>query len=278
VSPDEFSTPTETEEEKVPRDGWGRPKVTVPGKTGLVAYTRVTTLVGSIEDTYNLSRWQQRNVARGMAVRRDLVMAAAAIGDPGDDKDKKAELQKIADAAQEAAQAKAAATIGTALHSFTERLERTGDPGVVPEEFQADITAYQEAMEDWEVLALEQFRVWDSIQVAGTADRLLRHRRTGEVVIGDVKTGQVDYGLTKIAMQLTCYAYGTPYTVKGGRAKFGDFPPASKERGLLIHLPAGQGVCTLSWLDLNEGLEGVKLARLVREWRKRKGLAVPYAT
>src|SRR5689334_2925212 len=70
----DFTTPAP----QVPRDRWQRPLVVPPKGGKPVAYTRCTTFVGCLEDTFNLSRWQQRMVALGLNDRPDLLLAVAA--------------------------------------------------------------------------------------------------------------------------------------------------------------------------------------------------------
>jgi predicted RecB family endonuclease len=112
-----FDTPSSADEE-IPRDRYGRPLVVPPGGGRPTAYTRCTRYVGVMEDLYNLHRWDERNVALGLADRPDLVLAVSA---HRDDKEK---LNQIVSDAKEAAKAKAAAEIGTSLHKLTERLDR----------------------------------------------------------------------------------------------------------------------------------------------------------
>src|SRR5699024_10482553 len=115
--------PTEVE-----RDRWGRPLITPPTGGKPVPYTRATTYVGCLEDTYNLSRWQPRMVALGLSQRPDLMLAVSST-----DPDEKKKLNDLTEQAIEAAKGTAAATIGTALHALTERMDRDDDIGVVPD-------------------------------------------------------------------------------------------------------------------------------------------------
>src|SRR5215831_14489249 len=94
------------------RDRWLRPLVVPPGGGKPVPYTRCTTYVSALEDTYNLSRWQQRMVAIGLAERQDLLLAVAA------HRDDKAHLNELCEKALEAAKGSAPATTGTALHKL----------------------------------------------------------------------------------------------------------------------------------------------------------------
>lgn len=278
----EFEQPPTTES-KVKRDRWKRPLIQHPKTGEIEAYTRVTTLAGSIEDTYNIGQWQMRKVARGMALREDLQMLAASIED--DDSDEgKAALQQIAESAKEAANAGAGARIGTALHTFTDEYDRTGRiPPRVPRAFKPDVEAYARALEMHKLrpLVVEQFRVVHSIKVAGTTDRLYLYEPDNTIIIGDTKSGEIKWGQPKMTIQLTLYANGKPYIPdedgEGGQT-FEDQYPVDKERGVIIHLPRGSGRCEPHWVDLRKGREGVKLCIAVRKWRKETGLVVPFAS
>ena len=163
----------------IPRDRWGRPMVYPPGGKKPVPYTRCTTYVGVLEDTYNLSRWQQRMVALGLADRPDLMLAVAAHRDERD------KLNEICGSALDAAKAGAAATTGTALHALTEKVDRDLPLGVIPEAYIADLEQYRETTAPLTVKAIEQFRVLDSLKIGGTTDRVVEY--LGRYYIADVK-------------------------------------------------------------------------------------------
>jgi len=253
---------------EIPRDRYGRPMIVPAGKaTKRVPYRRTTTFVGCLDDTYGLQQWKTRQVAYGMGQRKDLVLAAAA-ADPAD----KARLGEIADKATEHAQASGAATIGTALHALTERVDRGQPLGTIPQEYQADIDAYRAATELIEYTAIETFRVHDGWKVAGTADRIGRIAG-GRPAIMDVKTGSIDYP-AKMAMQLAMYAHSTPYDIASDSRV--DEEPVDTRTGIIIHLPAGQGTCNLYEIDLAVGWAGCVLAKKVWEWRSTKNLTTPF--
>jgi hypothetical protein len=249
-----------------PRDRFGRPLIKTPeGKTK--PYTRCTTYVGALEDTYNLGQWQQRMVALGLAQRDDLLMAVGSLSARPEDK---AELNRIVDAAREAAAASAGATIGTALHKMCERLDR-GEKFMVPTAAKADVEAYREATKRLRWLRIEEMTVHDGLEVAGTPDRIGGEQGALPRVY-DIKTGSIDYGIGKIAMQLAMYARSEAYDVDlGTRAPLG----VDLEVATIIHLPAGEGRCELVDVDIAAGWEGVQLAREVRAWRKRKDFTPP---
>lgn len=288
-----MSDPFSTVQTELPRDRWGRPLISPPEGGDPVAYQRVTTFVGALEDTYHLGEWGKRTVAFGMAKRRDLQIAAAAITDPKDQYQKRT-LNKIAKDALEAAGGGAAATTGTALHSITEQIDAGHEPGYIPEEFEADINSYKEVTAPFEFIDSEGFCVRDDLRVGGSYDRLFALRDMskpliapdGEEVVGgvwDLKTGGSDgtlFGIGKIAMQLGVYRNGVKYEhTLGSRVALPGDEFMSKKWGIVCHLPAGSGRAQLLWLDIEAGWEiAYTVAPQVHAWRKRKDLSFPLAS
>lgn len=250
----------------IPRDGWGRPKIIPPGGGKPVAYTRCTTFVDALEDKHALTQWKMRQVAIGLSERQDLLLSVSAHRDDRD------QLNKITGQAMEAAASSAAATTGTALHTLTERHDLGQPIGKLPPQARADLDAYIRVTEGMRFAAVEQFRVEDELKIGGTLDRLLDFG--DRYVIGDVKTGDITYGIGKICMQLAVYAHAKVYDPATGE-RYEDDKPMDLERGLVIHLPAGEATCTLHWVDLTAGWEAVQLAAQVRKWRGRRGLSSP---
>ncbi len=257
----ELVTPT-----AIARDRWGRPLVVPPTGGKPIGYTRATTYIDVLDDKYNLQKWMQRMVAVGLSQRPDLLLSAAAHADD------KRELDRICEDAREAAGASAAATTGTALHALTETVDRGHDLPVLPETVKADIDAYVAATEQLKAIHIEQFCVQDPLKVGGTPDRVVE--LGGQRFIADLKTGSIEWGALKIAMQLALYARSSTYDIATGeRGSHG----ADTRRGIIIHLPAGEATCTLHWVDLEAGWEAVKVAKEVRHWRtlKLKDLTEP---
>ena len=251
---------------EIPRDRFGRPMIMPPGRSKKrLPYRRTTTFVGCMDDMNGLMKWQARQVALGMGQRNDLVLAAAA-ANPDDKKT----LHDIAEKAKEAAKSSAAADIGTALHSFTERIDRGQPLGHVPHEYQADLDAYRKATEQIEWLGIETFRVHDEWKIAGTADRIGRFPWSPRPQIFDIKTGGIDYP-HKMAMQLAMYARMTPYDIPTD-TRGEDPEPLDLNYGVIIHLPAGQGRCDLYEIDIAKGWGACLIARQVWSWRGTKEL------
>jgi hypothetical protein len=262
---------------EVPRDHFGRPLILPPGGGKPVAYTRATTFVGCLEDTNNLTRWAKRMVALGLASRDDLALRVASLGPQPDDEEQarswKKDMDRVCEAATEAAKASAAATIGTALHALTERHDRGLTPGSIPAAYAGHLDAYAVATQRFSMRHIEAFCVQDQLKIGGTPDRVMEV--DGRLVIGDVKTGDVTYGAGKIAMQLAVYAHSELYDVTTGtRTPLGD---VDTDRGLIIALDAKTGLCRLLWVDIAAGWESVQLAGQVRQWRNRRSWTEDYA-
>jgi hypothetical protein len=138
----------------------------------------------------------------------------------------------------------------------------------------ADLRAYRAAMDEAgvEVIDCERRVVLDADGVTGTYDRRCLYRpRNGQrkvKVIGDVKTGRIDFSPGKFATQIKAYAEGEFYDPKAEdrtkREKLG----VSQTVGLLIHSPAGQGTTTIYEVDLTTGKKGLALIRAVHDWRR----------
>lgn len=267
----------------IPRDRWGRPLIIPPEGGKPIAYTRCTTYVGALEDTYNLGRWQQRMTVAGIASRPDLHLRAASLGLPPDDdgtpareaeaKRWKTAMDQVVDDAREAAAASAAATIGTSLHTLTEAIDRGQDIGTIPERYRPHLDNYRQATQTLTAVEIERFLVHDGLQIGGTADRIVRVDGHDGLIIADVKTGSIEFGAGKIAMQLAVYAHSDHYDpATGGRQPIDGI---RHDLGIIIHLNAKTGTCALYWADLAAGWEAVQLATQVRAWRARKGLLTP---
>ena len=246
---------------EIARDRYGRPMVVPPKGGKAVPYTRTTTVAGSLDDGTALVAWKLRMAAAGLTLRPDLLLAASAA------RENKLEMDKLVEDAMEAAGATSAATIGTAIHTLTEKHDRGEDLGVIPEDYVADIQAYADVTKPFKHIHIEQFSVLDKYKIAGTPDRVVEYK--GEKFIADLKTGSISYP-HKIAMQLAVYANGLPYDpATATRGSWGDI---NTERGIIIHLPAGSGECTLHFVDLKKGWKGIQLAMKVRTWRDTKKL------
>lgn len=277
-------------DDQIPRDRYGRYLLPHPETGKGQAWTRVTTLAGALKDRYGLERWDWRNIVWGMGQRPSL-FAQAAAAKLTDTKT----LDKIGDRAKEAADAHAGADLGSALHTFAERVDR-GEEFEIAAPFEADIRAYRTALDmagistavGWieRVICVPDLHVPESgvYGVCGTLDRVSNAMEWRLPRIGDIKSASdkekpdgkvVDpittYGMQDIPLQLAMYAHGTHWWDIANE-QWVEMPPLDQETAMLYHIPAGLGQCRIYEIDIAAGWEAVKLALDIRAWRKRKGL------
>ena len=273
----------------VSRNQWGQPYVSTDGlplqyekgrktPTNAVGYTRVSTLAGVLDDKSGLVQWAAANAAVGVvrdrAVFAQLSHLASAYRDPWADPIAKKQLKPLVERAQQSAGSDDASGLGTAFHGLTELIDAGQTPEFMPEQFVPWVAKYKEALTDWEVLDSEPFVVCDELQTAGSLDRLLRHRETGQVVVADIKTGKSDPQFPlKVSLQVALYAHSERYDQATGK-RTPLHPDIDLTAGVLIHAPvrSARPRCTLYPLDLTAGWELAKLAVRVRELRKMKAL------
>src|SRR5690625_2555385 len=264
-----FTQPAKT----IERDRFGRPLILQQNGTDAgkrIPYTRVTTVAGSTDDKHGLITWKSRLTALGLTQRRDLYTAIAAT-DPED----KRTLNRLANEAADAAGATAAATTGTAIHTFTERHDRGEPIGHIPDEHKADLDAYAQATAGWKHLAVEQFLVNHEFKTAGTTDRGVESDE--QTFTAELTTrSSVNFPLAW-AIQLAIYSRSLPWDTENEVTIPWDTQP-NQEKGIIIHLPAGKGECSIYWVDLNAGWDAARLAFRVRQWRTNRNLLTPFGS
>lgn len=164
---------------KIGRDKpWGRPLVETKGGK-LVAYTRASTVTGALEDMYNLQQWQLRMVCYGIALKRDLQLAAIGHYDDRDF------MKGLIETAMDAAGANEKRNLGTAIHRICDLYDSGVEPQV-PNEYLPDIHEYLRLTSSFIMEASELFCVADEIKVAGTPDRVIRLTQDMVTSSGDV--------------------------------------------------------------------------------------------
>lgn len=280
---------TKDDAQEVRRDRFGRyllPPCTVgPASEKEVPFTRATTFAKSISDTYTLSAWSQRMTAKGIAIRQDLRMAAATM-DVKADKDA---LNQICEQAKEAANAKSAARLGSAMHAFTERLDGGApddreDAFAAAQEYEPNLRKYESTLREFGITIMprmiERIGVWKRYGIGGTFDRL--GYWNGQPVVIDLKTGRdLTYGWNEIAIQLCVYAHFDGVW-NPGTWTWEPMPAVSRTTALVVHLPVvdqdqADPPCTVYEVDLQPALAACQLCYDVREWRRFRDLAVPLA-
>jgi hypothetical protein len=275
-------------EEGVKRDRYGRYLLPHPGSGREMAWTRATTFAKTISDTYTLNMWGRRMTAKGLTMREDLYALAAAT-----DLDDRQTLNDICERAAEAAGAKSAAALGTALHGFTEQRDR-GEKVTVPAKWRPDVDAYVKALDEHgievEPEMIERIVIVRKYNVAGTFDRIFRvvkrcrvvlpgldpfDLEPGSLIMGDLKTGRtLEYGWGEIVVQLWLYANADLIWNKK-TDRYEEMPDVDKRVAVVAHLPVGQHQCTMFNLNLGLAAHAAELCSQVRAWRTTKGFAVP---
>ncbi|HSY00438.1 MAG TPA: hypothetical protein VLG91_24100 [Streptomyces sp.] len=275
------------------RDQWGRYLLPHP-VTGLYSdgrdaagrrngWTRATTFAKAAADTFSLTRYDERLTLVGATLRPDVVALAHGKQVREDAK----ELNRLVLQVKEAAGAKVAANIGTAVHGFTEQVDAGHmAPGEVPEAYRGHVRAYLDCLADNGlepvVGLIERTTFVDQwAGIAGTFDRVLYHRPSNTYLIGDLKTGRdLKYGRMEIAVQLALYAHGINhhgvYDWAQGRwdreMHDGRNIKVRTDFGVVMHLPIQgpeTGTCSLKRINLAAGWDAAQVCGNVIASRKR---------
>lgn len=240
-------------------------------------FTRVTTGAHALDDTAGLDKWKMRNVVLGLKSKPELLDGLDLFAEPYE---VTRDLNTIANKASDAAGANEASELGTAIHAWTEAVERDGmDISDVPNRFKPYITAYLEALERAgieSVPGLVERIVWHKgTGWVGTFDRVYR-LADGTQVIGDVKTSKsLRYGYLGFAMQLAVYA-DADAMLKVDGSGWEKMPAVGNMYGVIAHLPSNDpGKCELVTLDLAAGRYAIELAERVREARAGAATHIP---
>jgi hypothetical protein len=263
--------------------------------TGHKLFTRTTTFAKSIEDTYNLGLWHQRNLAYGLVMRPDILAQIAALGAPNDAN--KAKFMEFIDQAREAAGSSIGANLGTALHAFADEIDKGMHP-VIPPAWRKHLASYTELFEKYglEVVESEQIVLNTVFDVAGRFDRLVRLTRdltffvdgqtvvlpAGSIVVLDLKTASKDvtYGALGISVQLVIYA-DARWIYDPETRTYREMPQGvHPDYALVVHLPSqgeNAGEADLYMVNINKGRIIAGLCKDVRNARKMKGLMTKVA-
>lgn len=242
-------------------------------------YTRCTTFVDCIEDKSALAAWGKRMVLLGAAHDPGLIAQARGL-DPQNPADKRT-LNRLAERAAAVAGSHTKRDHGTHLHALSEYIDR-GEPLPAPTtQDVADMAAYKAATVHLDVVHVERLVVVDALTVAGTPDRISYYEGPGPHgtpmaghLITDLKTGSVDHGGLRMAMQLAVYSRGKFYDHTTGTRS--PLPDVNQDWGLIIHLPAGTGQCTVYWIDLTIGWQAATVARQVRHLRTTRKILTAF--
>lgn len=268
-------------------------------------YSRVTSYIDVLEDKSNIQAWSERNVLIGVAMDTGLLKGVLD-GDP-EEKDHKDWLNRRAKVAKNKAGAEKKADRGTYLHALSEKVDDGEElPDDASFEDVIDMDAYARETTGFEIVHMEKLIVIDERKVAGTPDRVSKWACYTEVpqhgyefeageyddlelereyvpliapdgseigpddlIITDLKTGTMDYGQLKMAMQLAIYSRGELYDPRPEDVLDCRTPMLNvrQDWGIIMNVAAGSGECELYWADLTMGWRAVGVAGEVRALR-----------
>lgn len=263
----------------IKRDRWGRYVLPHPETGKEQGWTRATTWAKTISDTFKLHQWQERGVAKGLTLRPDLYALVSSTEDKG-------ELNRLCEEAKQAAGSKVGANLGTAVHNYTEQLDRGKDFGSigVPSTLAADVLSYGEMMSAYGLKPIpeliERVVLNTKLGVAGRLDRILtntkpvgRWEEPGALFIGDVKTAaNIGYSWLEVAIQLAIYA-NADYFWNIETGEYEPVPQLDLEEAIVMHVPVQQGEATPYRVDIAKGWMYAQLAGEIRAARADKKLA-----
>lgn len=247
-----------------------------------------------LDNKEGLIAWKASMAMLGMAKSKPIQARVAAIAarSCGDVyRENKEPLKRLVESATQIAQAQGRADLGTAIHEFTEMIDRDQlDWAFVPGELKAPLMAYREKMAGLTVVDSEVFVAVDeegdtgAIRGAGSLDRVVYHPELG-FCVADIKTGTDEprYPLG-VTTQVAIYARGLRYRDSKfpGSPPFDDgtptpdgkawrkpiHPELNKDVGILIHLPLDNPRCDFYALDLRAGWESLLLGHRVQGARR----------
>jgi hypothetical protein len=275
-----LANPDWTQEEREARGFTFKP---IETRAHSALYTRVTTYVSCLEDTYALGDWQQRMVLIGAAQRPSLIQRVQNVDLVGNPVRAKAELDQIAQEAKDAAGWKEKADQGSAFHRTAEICDSAGglDPAYLfSRDTQASLAAYREKTAGWEYAHIESGMVNDEFRTYGTPDRLrvlpfdgstlasATRTYSGRLRVTDIKTGRIDYGWQKMELQLALYALSDLYDPETGIRTELDI---DQEYAEIVHVPQGAGTADVHVVPLGPAMEALRdLVPRTRAYRARK--------
>lgn len=280
------------------------------GQPKRIPYGSPSSFGKQIENTYNLTKWSERQILLGIGTDPALFVEALALAKLDKDSDEfKAAADRLAVASKAAAKAGLAADRGTHGHALTEDSDEDRSwitRAEAGEVLGLDVEVQRALVGEWrkmldrnglEVLAVEASCVDDTWRLAGTLDRIARCTRelrfafpggviveipAGTVLILDIKTGskrtRSDGSILYwqgYSVQLAAYAQSLPYDTEAETR--GAWPwPISQQHALIAHLDVlgaieGRPSCELVYVDLVAGREhGGATVVSAKAWEDRR--------
>lgn len=238
-------------------------------------YERTSNIAGFLDNKENLCPCFQAQAVFGICTQRTPALIAqfralaSEFADPWTEA--KEEVKDLLRQARRLGGEETKSGLGTGIHRYCHLRDIGADINYPTLKMVEWLDAYSEQMAQFEVLDAERFVVNDEIKAAGSYDRLLRDRNTGEILIGDIKSGasDADFAL-KATVQTAIYANSIKYDQGTGQREPLN---CSLTRAVLIHVPfngGGEPRCNIYDLDIVEGWRLAKLAVQLPAARRMK--------
>lgn len=279
---DPFETDAQAAEPEVERglqrDGRQRPLLfPAKGPRVRLPYSRMSSLADYVGDQRGVHIWEQRYLARAMALSPDLCALAAIetyntgfnCPEPEEKKASGRRLDAIIYRALDRVMIHEKADYGTAFHALTEP-GNEGKP--VDEALTQMCQSFEQATRGLTFLATEMFVANDDLMCAGTFDHLVRVPGYEGACILDKKTGKLHP--EQFAVQFSGYANGMIYDPETDeRFELEEqFGPINRKWAFVAWTPAGDAkngdARTLLYpIDIEKGYQAAKVAAWVRDYQ-----------
>jgi hypothetical protein len=280
----------------IKRGPWGKPWITRDGNpldwpegepqplNGHL-YDRPSELSGSLDTKENLKAYNQCKAVCGAIKDKSLAWQFRALVSEFADPwvSAKDEVKSLLALAEKIGGDEEKSGIGSAIHRLTHLKDIGAEIHYPVQQLEAWLDCYEQAvLSRYDVLDDEVFVVCDDLEnpgsdgdlrTAGNFDKLLRDKVTGEVLVGDVKSGRQDdrYAM-KPTIQVATEARSHRYSQETG-VREPIHPDLNLSKGVLIHLPfhgGGHPECLVYPLDLDEGWRLAKLSKDITTARKMR--------
>ena len=258
---------------------WNSPSVIMPnGKRS--TYGRFSNAGKILDDESNLTDWKLRTIIVGAAFRPELMAQVSTLSPQAD----KNELRDIAEECLTAGKGRERTVKGVAVHAMFDHIDLKDGWEPAPQ-WMGLCQSYVDKLDEWGLIPedIEINCVHHGFRLAGRMDRRYRSTKVlvapdnrlipiGSRIAADTKTGAVlEYAAGSYATQLAGYAHADMYDVTTDETIPFD-PPTYPDWGLVVHADSAGTEVQMYWVDLNAGLEGLKLSQQVKGWRQRSDL------
>lgn len=259
------------------RDGYGRYKLAHPENQRMTAWTRATTIAKTLDDTFHLEKWKQRQLMSGLSRSDDLTakVRTAVLSEAS-----KGVMDGLAEDAMIAAGSAEASEFGTAVHAWLESIDHgLVLPAHVPKMYQLHVRHYLSRLAAHALTPLPQYTerivLNSKAKAAGTLDRVYADA-DGRLILGDVKTSKsLDFGYLSFAVQLAVYE-GADYMLSTDGTRWEPMPEMNTDYAVVLHCPSNnpEGTAAVTF-DLAYGRKALATALTVRALRSDARASVP---